>query len=112
MTLTSGRSLQPLDVVSLPRPGVASVSPGGDLAVYSQLEYNADTDMTSSNLELIHLNTTSKYQLTKPRFGPLQSEPFFLDDQHVAYFDLPENETVMWYRLNEERLSNDETKIR
>ncbi|KAI8148216.1 Alpha/Beta hydrolase protein [Fennellomyces sp. T-0311] len=103
ITLTNGRSLQPLDVVSLPRPGHAVVSPNGNLAVYSQSAYNVDQDQSASNLELVYLNSSDKSPLTKPKLGASQSEPFFLDNEHIAYFEHYENEPVnQLYVLNVE----------
>lgn len=42
--IAQARLLQPVDVVSLPRPGAASTSPGGKLVVYSQSTYHPEED--------------------------------------------------------------------
>lgn len=38
------RLLQPVDVVSLPRPGSPSASPNGQLAVYAESTYHPSED--------------------------------------------------------------------
>ncbi|KAI7859545.1 Alpha/Beta hydrolase protein [Circinella umbellata] len=91
---TNARTLEPIDVISLPRPGHAAVSPNGNLAVYAQSSYHAEEDQSASNLELIELNSNGKSRLTTPKLGASQSEPFFLDDHHVAYFEHRESEAV------------------
>ncbi|KAI8148231.1 Alpha/Beta hydrolase protein [Fennellomyces sp. T-0311] len=103
IALTNGRSIQPLDVVSLPRPGLAAVSPNGNLAVYAQSIYSIDEDKTASNLELIDLNSAHKSELTTPKLDASLKDPFFLDDQHIAYFEHYESEPVnQLYVLNVE----------
>ncbi|KAI9246100.1 Alpha/Beta hydrolase protein [Phascolomyces articulosus] len=92
--VVNARSLQPIDVISLPRPGSAAVSPNGNLAVYAQSKYHVEEDQSASNLELIELNSNGRSSLTTPKLGASQSEPFFLDDQHIAYFEHRESEAV------------------
>ena len=45
--VTNARTLQPIDVISLPRPGNAVVSPNGNLAVYAQSSYQAEEDQVN-----------------------------------------------------------------
>ncbi|KAI8365910.1 Alpha/Beta hydrolase protein [Radiomyces spectabilis] len=83
--LVTARLFKPQDVVTLPRPGAASLSPNGTFAVYAQSTYHADQDKSVKNLFLLNLQTSSVSELTPPSFDSAQNEPFFLDDSHVAY---------------------------
>lgn len=97
----------PSDLIQLPRPGVPVTSPSGALAVYAQSAYNI-TDAkvifsfitylfakllltrlyqkTVRNLYLLNVDDNTVQELTKPSYDTADSEPFFLDDSHIAYF--------------------------
>ncbi|KAL1930470.1 hypothetical protein VTP01DRAFT_10632 [Rhizomucor pusillus] len=92
--IAQARLLQPVDVVSLPRPGAASTSPSGKLVVYSQSTYHPEEDKTTQNLYLVDLDKSSVSQLTKPSFDSSQSDPFFLDESHIAFFQTLKDEPV------------------
>ncbi|KAF7728576.1 hypothetical protein EC973_005802 [Apophysomyces ossiformis] len=83
--LVAARSFTPHDLVTFPRPGSVSPSPNGRLAVYSQSIYNSKEDKTAKNLYLIHLEDSAVKELTKPSYHVSYSDPFFLDDTHIAY---------------------------
>ncbi|KAI8639615.1 Alpha/Beta hydrolase protein [Parasitella parasitica] len=76
----------PVDLIQLARPGVPVPSPNGTLAVYSQSAYNIDQAKTVRSLYLLNINDNTVQELTKPSFDTADTEPFFLDDEHVAYF--------------------------
>ncbi|KAI7888020.1 Alpha/Beta hydrolase protein [Mucor mucedo] len=76
----------PSDLIQLARPGVPVTSPSGALAVYAQSAYNITDAKTVRNLYLLNIEKNVVEELTKPSYDISDSEPFFLDDQHIAYF--------------------------
>lgn len=80
------RTFSPSDLIQLARPGVPVTSPSGALAVYAQSEYSIAEAKTKRSLYLLDIEKDSVQELTKPSFDTADSEPFFLDDSHVAYF--------------------------
>ncbi|OAD07305.1 hypothetical protein MUCCIDRAFT_77714 [Mucor lusitanicus CBS 277.49] len=76
----------PHDLIQLARPGVPVTSPNGTFAVYSQSAYNIEQAKTVRSLYLLNVKENSVQELTKPSFDTADTEPFFLDDQHIAYF--------------------------
>ncbi|KAI8078261.1 Alpha/Beta hydrolase protein [Gilbertella persicaria] len=86
MTVIMAEKFTPADLIQLPRPGVPVTSPSGALAVYAQSAYNITEAKTVRNLYLLNIDNNSVEELTKPSFDTSDSEPFFLDDQHIAYF--------------------------
>lgn len=51
--IAQARLLQPVDVVSLPRPGSVSTSPSGKLAVYSQSTYCPEEDKVKTTKRIV-----------------------------------------------------------
>ncbi|KAI8348009.1 Alpha/Beta hydrolase protein [Choanephora cucurbitarum] len=75
----------PADLIQLPRPGVPVTSPSGALAVYAQSAYNITEAKTTRNLFLLDIERNSVEELTKASFDTSDSDPFFLDDDHIAF---------------------------
>jgi Tol biopolymer transport system component len=50
------------------------------------LSFFLKKNQTISNLYLLNIQDNSVEELTKPSFNTSDSGPFFLDDEHVAYF--------------------------
>ncbi|CAO3690587.1 unnamed protein product [Rhizopus stolonifer] len=80
-----GQTFRPEDLLELPRPGVPVASPNGTFAVYSSSTYNIQQDKTVRNLYLLNIQTKAVQTLTEPSFETSDSEPFFLDNDHLAY---------------------------
>ncbi|KAI8968569.1 Alpha/Beta hydrolase protein [Mycotypha africana] len=91
MVVVGAKLLTPSDLIQLPRPGVPVTSPNGALAVYAQSSYNITEGKSVSNLYLLNINENSVEELTKPSFEASDSEPFFLDNDHVAYMHHGDN---------------------
>ncbi|KAI7880425.1 alpha/beta-hydrolase [Lichtheimia hyalospora FSU 10163] len=97
----SAKILEPHDVVTLPRPGGVLASPNGRMAVYGESVYHADNDKTTRSLYLLDLESTLVSALTAPSFDEAQSDPFFLDDDHVAFIQHNPDEPVdQLYAIN------------
>ncbi|CEG83539.1 hypothetical protein RMATCC62417_17442 [Rhizopus microsporus] len=98
-----GKKFTPAHLIELPRPTAPVTSPNGTFAVYSQSAYNIEDSKTIRSLYLLNIETNSVEQLTEPSYETSDSEPFFLDDSHIAYFhhdqDLKE-EVDQLYVLN------------
>ncbi|KAI9480368.1 MAG: Alpha/Beta hydrolase protein [Benjaminiella poitrasii] len=76
----------PSDLVQLPRPTAPTTSPNGALAVYVQSAYNISEAKSIRNLYLLNIKENRVEELTKPSLDTADSDPFFLDDSHIAYF--------------------------
>ncbi|KAL0084076.1 Alpha/Beta hydrolase protein [Phycomyces blakesleeanus] len=79
------QAITPLDIVTLPRPSGLSASPNGSLAVYTQSVYDSKQDKTLRQLLLLDLETDIVKSLTDASSDSTQSEPFFLDNENIAY---------------------------
>ncbi|KAI8335722.1 Alpha/Beta hydrolase protein [Chlamydoabsidia padenii] len=79
------RNFSPEQLVALPRPGGVQPNPSGDYAVYAESQYSIEKNQTQKHLYLLNLKTSTVKALTTAAWGETHSEPFFLDDCHVAY---------------------------
>ncbi|KAI9322343.1 Alpha/Beta hydrolase protein [Dichotomocladium elegans] len=93
-TMVSGKKFTSIDLVTLPRPGAVTASPSGHLAVYGESIYHVDENKSTRNILLLDLESSEVSSLTTPSFDVSQTEPFFLDDDHVAFFQHTAGEPV------------------
>ncbi|KAI9024292.1 Alpha/Beta hydrolase protein [Phycomyces nitens] len=85
LAMAQVKPVTPLDIVTLPRPSGLSASPNGSLAVYTQSVYDSKADKTLRQLLLLDIENDLVKALTEPSSESSQSEPFFLDNDNVAY---------------------------
>ncbi|KAI8096676.1 Alpha/Beta hydrolase protein [Halteromyces radiatus] len=100
VSLTMARTFTPEDLVSLARPGGVSPDPTGHYAVYAESNYIIDQDKTQKNIYLLDLESSTVTPLTQPPLGDTQSEPLFLDADHVAYLWKTNNSLPQLYVVN------------
>ncbi|KAI9277446.1 Alpha/Beta hydrolase protein [Sporodiniella umbellata] len=89
-----GESFKPEHLIELPISTVPVASPNGSLAAFSQSVYNIQDGKSVRNLHLLNIKTNEVHALTEPSYTSGDSEPFFLDDDHLAYFHHQEGEAV------------------
>ncbi|KAG1614094.1 hypothetical protein G6F46_007207 [Rhizopus delemar] len=92
--------LTPEQLIQLPRPTVPLPSPNGTWAVYSQSAYHIEDAKTVRNLYLLNIKTNTTETLTEPSYETSDSEPFFLDNDHIAYFHHHNDQVDQLYVLN------------
>ncbi|KAG0330682.1 hypothetical protein BG004_002038 [Podila humilis] len=79
-------ALTPERMLTLARPSAASLSPNGDLAVFSASRYSVESNKSIKNLHLVNLannNTISDFTPQAP--GVSHDNAFFLDNDHIAF---------------------------
>ncbi|KAI7897664.1 Alpha/Beta hydrolase protein [Cokeromyces recurvatus] len=98
--VTTAAKFTPSDLIQLPRPSASVISPNGTLAVYAQSVYDISEAKSTRHLYLLNVEDNTIEELTKPSFDTSDSEPFFLDDSHIAYFHHNDEEVDQLYVLN------------
>ncbi|KAF9547383.1 putative dipeptidyl-peptidase 5 [Mortierella hygrophila] len=89
MVTTASAALKPLTpelMLALARPSTASLSPNGQLAVFSASRYYLDTNKSIRNLHLVNLaNNNTFSDLTPQAPDTNHDNALWLDNDHVAF---------------------------
>ncbi|KAI8576488.1 hypothetical protein K450DRAFT_274726 [Umbelopsis ramanniana AG] len=80
------RILSPHELVTLPRPGGVATAPSGKRAVFAQSQYNTTADKSTKNLHVVDLENSKIGTVTAASLDYQQDDAFFLDDDHIAFY--------------------------
>jgi len=85
------RILTPHALVTLPRPGGVMTAPSGKRAVFAQSQYNTTADKSTKNLHVVDLTNSKIHSVTAASLDYQQDDAFFLDDDHIAFYQTGKN---------------------